>query len=410
MRKSIARRVVLGAGLVGASWLAVDARVPADEPAPRLTASALLPASILKGPHYAIDGPVVTEGYYHQFAITSDFGPFTALGRTVLTTRLNEIRAIVALNDVSKSEVFLKSAGGAVVDLGKGVAGVVTKPTETVKGIGGGIKRFGVNLGRASKRAVSTEGGADSGESAPEGAANTLLGVSSAMRKWAQKVGADPYTTNITLRNALKGIADVDVAGSLVTKVAVPVPMVVGTAANVGELVWSKDPEELRKHNEGLVKQLGTPHDSASRFFKNGWFTLTMQTRLIAALSAVSRPGCADYIQTASHADDEREALFYVESAEMLQRTHAKTPVARVLDDSQAVVALVGPKAVLLAPLDYIRATDGARDVLTEVAARARGELKASALELRTTGRVSTQGSAMVKGAGFTVVENAPRN
>ena len=140
------------------------------------------------------------------------------------------------------------------------------------------------------------------------------------------------------------------------------------TQRDVGDLVWSKDPEELRKHNEGLVTKLGASKDVASKFFKNGWFTLTMQTRLVAALSSVNRPGCADYLQTASHADDEREALFFVESAEMLQHAHGKAPVARVLDDSQAVVALAGSKAVLLAPVDYVRSTDASREVLTEVA------------------------------------------
>ena len=86
-----------------------------DEPPPRQTASALLPASVLKGPHHAVKDAVDTEGYYHVFALTSDFGPFTAVGRSVLTQRIDEIRAIAALHEVSRSEVFLKSAGGAVV-------------------------------------------------------------------------------------------------------------------------------------------------------------------------------------------------------------------------------------------------------------------------------------------------------
>ena len=147
--------------------LALSALVAAvsDEPPPRYDASALLPSSVVKGPHYVVNDAVETEGYFHVFALTSDFGPFTAVGHTVLTQRVDEIRAIAALHEVSKSEVFLKSAGGAVVDLGKGVAGVVTRPTETAKGVAGGIKRFGVNLGRASKRAVSREGGVRSARS-----------------------------------------------------------------------------------------------------------------------------------------------------------------------------------------------------------------------------------------------------
>jgi hypothetical protein len=402
------RLVLATCGLAVACLSGLAARV-SDEPAPRYKASALLPASVLKGPHYTVNEAVETEGYYHVFTLATDYGPFTAVGRTVLTRRVDEIRAIAALHDVSKSEVFLKSAGGAVVDLGKGVAGVVTKPTETAKGIAGGIKRFGVNLGRASKRAVTKEGGAETGESAPEGAANTLLGVSSAMRAWARKVNADPYTTNLVLRDALKGIAQVDTAGSIATKIVVPIPAVVGTAASVGDLVWSKDPEELRKYNEGLVKALGVSPDAAGRFFKNGWFTLTLQTRIVAALHAVNRPGCADYLVTASQADTEREALFYVESAEALQKLHAATPVTKVLDDSQAVVAAVGTKAILLAPVDDIRSTGESREILADVAGRARKELAASSLELRTTGVVSAQAAADAKAAGWTVVAKAPR-
>jgi hypothetical protein len=403
------RPILLASIAVAAALASPAARLADDEPAPQYKASALLPASVLKGPHHSVDDLVQTTGYFHTFTLTSDFGPFTAVGRTVLTTRIDEIRAIAALHDVSKSEVFLKSAGGAVVDLGKGVAGFATKPTETAKGIAGGVKRFGVNLGRASQRTVTTEGGADTGESAPEGAANTLLGVSSAMRRWAQKVGADPYTTNLALRDALKGIAQVDTAGAIATKIVVPIPAVLGATATVGDLVWSKDPEELRKFNEGRVKTLGVAPDRASRFFKNGWFTLTLQTRLIAALSAVNRPGCADYLATATHADDEREALFYVESAETLQQLHAASPVTRLLDDSQAIVALVGRRAILLAPLDDIRSTGESRGVMSEIARRARAELKASELELRTTGRVSDRAATDARSAGWTVLAKASR-
>lgn len=401
-------RAILVASLgVAAASVVPAARVADDEPAPRYRSSALLPPEVRKGPHYAVDEPVQTEGYYYKFTLTSDHGPFSAVGRTVLTQRIDEIRAIAALDDVSRSEVFLKSAGGAVVDLGKGAARVITSPTETAKGFAGGVKRFGVNLGRASKRAVTTKGGADTGESAPEGTANTLLGVTSAMRRWAQKVHADPYTTNPVLRDALKGIAQVDTAGAIATKIVVPIPAVVGTAATVGDLVWSKDPEELRKFNEGRAKALGVSQDAAARFFRNGWFTLTLQTRLVAALHAVNRPGCTGYLSTAADAEDEREALFYVESAEMLQRLHAASPVVRLLDDSRAIVAVVGQKAILLAPLDEIRSTSASRGVLVEIADRARAELKSTALELRTTGVVSHRAAGDARAAGWTVVAKA---
>jgi hypothetical protein len=377
----------------------------ADEAVPSLRATSILAASQRSGPHYTVDDRVEVAGYFYTFHLTSDFGPVTAQGRSDLATRIDEIRAIGALQDVSKSQVFLASAGGAVVDIGKGAVSAVTDPVATAKGVGAGIKRFGVNLGRASKRAVSTEGGAETGESGTATAAQTVLGVSGAMRQWAQKVKADPYTTNLVLRDALKSIANVDAAGSIVTKIAVPIPAVVVTTATVGDLVWSKDPEALRKLNEARVRALGAPEKAASAFFRNGWYTLTLQTRIVAALDAVKKPGCADYVESAAAADTEREALFFVESAEMLQRYHARVPVDRLLADSRAIVAASKGGAVLLAPLDFVRSTSAVKKVLAEIASRARRELGASSLALEVTGTLTNRARQDAGAAGWTIRE-----
>ena len=88
--------------------------------------------------------------------------------------------------------------------------------------MGAGIKRFGVNLGRRAERATESAGeekSADEGSAA--GSAASKRRVNAAMRRWARKVGADPYTTNAVLRKALDDIAKVDAAGSIATKVAV---------------------------------------------------------------------------------------------------------------------------------------------------------------------------------------------
>ena len=67
--------------------------------------------------------------------------------------------------------------------------------------------------------------------------ANSALGVNGAARKWAQKFGVDPYTTNPILKKALVDIGRIDTAGGIAAKIAVPVPMVVSGTANVGP--WS---------------------------------------------------------------------------------------------------------------------------------------------------------------------------
>ena len=124
----------------------------------------------------------------------------------------------------------------------------------------------------------------------------------------------------------------IDNAGSIATKIVLPVPVLVSGTATIGGLVWSKDPEALRKINETRLAEIGVSKQGASRYLVNGNYTLTMQTRLIAALHEVKVKGCADYVDTAADADDEREALFFVESAEWLAGMHKTEPVSSTPD------------------------------------------------------------------------------
>jgi hypothetical protein len=384
------------------------AAAPADERPPSFKASALLTPAQVRGPHHVVADAVATPGYYHEFTITSDFGEFEAAGRSMLAVRLHEIEALARLQEVSKTEVFLQAAGQSVLNIGKGAAAVVTDPGDTAKGLGAGIKRFGVNLGRQTQRAVDSSedpaaGGKPGGDPA-SAAAKGALGVGKAARRWAQKLGVDPYTTNAVLHKALEDVGTVDAAGSIVTKVAVPVPKVVGMTASVGGLVWSKDPEEVRKINEQRLKELGVPDAAAKRFFRNSATTLTFETRLIAALWAVKVPGTADYVAAAAEARSEREALFFVESAELLQQRHAQTPFTAVLPDSQAMVAVTADlRAVALLPLDYVRWSGEAESALREIVGRTRTDLRARQFGIVLTGKASAVAAKELAARGWTV-------
>ncbi len=341
---------------------AAHAAAEKDEAPPVFKASALLAPELLKGPHHHVAEPVKTEAYFHEFTVESDYGALQAVGMSQLRVRVQEVDALSKLDDVSKSEVFLKAAGNSVVNVGKGVASAVKDPVATAKGIGGGIKRMGVNLGRKAKRGADSAKDAatedekekqakakaspapekstaeKAGEAGASGA-KSIVGISAAARRWAAKVGADPYTSNPVLRKALEDIGKVDAAGGLVTKVVVPIPMVVTTTASVGNLVWGKDPEELLKINEQRLAELGVDKKVSSELLRSKLYSPSADTRFVAALHAVKAKGSADYVDTASTATGEREALFFVESAEMLERFAAETPVAAVLTDSRALVA-----------------------------------------------------------------------
>ena len=92
----------------------------------------------------------------------------------------------------------------------------------------------------------------------------------------------------------------------------------------------------------------------------------------------------------AADSRDAREALFHVESAELLQAQHAKTPFAALLTDSLATVAVTaGGKAVALLPLDWVRWTAAAESTLREIDGRVRKELKATGFGIMLTGKTS---------------------
>lgn len=398
----------------------------AYEGARTFQASEVLRPDQIKGPHFQVAAAVPTGGYFHEFSITTDYGPLEAEGMSLLITRLNEVRALGELDKVSKSEVFLKAAGTSVVNVGKGVVSAVEDPGATVKGIGGGLKRFGTNLGRKAKRtgdkavdaAKKDEDEKAGGEQksteqkaaeAAGGVASSVLGVSGASRRWAQKVGVDPYTTNPVLKKALGDVGKVDAAGGIAAKIVVPIPMLVSTTSSVGNLVWGKDPEELLKYNEQRLKELGASGDTIKQLYLSKGFTLSLQTRLVAALDAVKAKGSADYAATAAEADIVREAVFFAESAEMLQRFHAKSPVVSILPDSRALVAKARDgRAVVLLPVDWIRWTEAFEKATAEVQRRAKEELGATKLELHVAGTATPTAKKELAARGVTLVESVP--
>ena len=383
-----------------------------DEAPPSFTAATLLAADVRKGPHHTVQDAVTTAGFFHEFQIASDYGELEAIGLSQLTTRLNEVRALASLDEVSKSEVFLKSAGGAVVNVGKSTAKVVTDPVATAKGVGTGAKRLGVNLGRMTKRAVNSAGNeseaAEPEGNAAEGAANSVLGVSGAMRRWARKVGADPYTTNPVLLQALKDIAQIDAAGSIATKVVLPIPAIVTTSASVGDLVWGKDPgrapEDQRGPAEGARRRPGR------------CATLLPEPRLhVDVADPVHRgtrrgegQGARGLRGRGGKSVGRAHALFFVESVEMLQRAHAAAPIGAVLDDSEAMVARQGQRALMLLPLDYVPSTAQTREVMSEVSGRVKKEFAATQMEVRLTGQASARTRAELTRLGWAVKEKQP--
>ena len=301
-------RVLAVVSLAIAAALPAIAQEPLEGPA-TFKPGDILPSALVTGPHYTLADQVATEGFFHEFVVQSDYGSFAATGTSMLYVRLREVQALTALQDVSKTDVFISAAGTSVLNIGKSVGSAVADPAATAKGLGAGVKRYGENLGRKAKQTAETATDAVKGDDKPESdaaaeksttaqavdtgtsAAKSYLGVSGASRRWAQKLGVDPYSSNPVLRKALEDIGKIDAAGGIAAKAVVPIPPVVGTAADVSGLVWGKDPEELRKLNEQHLAEAGVDKAVAGAFFKSKAFTPSQQTRFVSALHAVRAAG-----------------------------------------------------------------------------------------------------------------------
>ena len=78
------------------------------------------------------------------------------------------------------------------------------------------------------------------------------------------------------------------------------------------------------------------------------------------------------------------------------------------MTDSRALVAARGARAIVVLPLDYLRSTAETRQVMTEIDARARAELRATAIEVQTTGRVSDRLRGEMTAMGWTLRDRIP--
>ncbi|PYQ53506.1 MAG: hypothetical protein DMF78_08695, partial [Acidobacteria bacterium] len=107
----------------------------------------------------------------------------------------------------------------------------------------------------------------------------------------------------------------------------------------------------------------------------------------------------------ASDASDEREALFFVESAELLAGLHKTMPVTKILQDSRAMVAKTGTRAVALLPFDSVYWTEELAKESPDIARRARQELGATSLEARISGTATAAAKAGLRAAGWVVTE-----
>ncbi len=386
-------------------------------------ANDLLPAAMLEGDNYKIAIPVSSDGYTYSFTIESDFGPFEAKGKTQLAIRLQEIAAIAELKKITGSEAFAKAVGAAAMKPIESTVNVVKNPVETAKGIPGGVKRNFENLGRWGKRGAdkvssdddenidpeeTAEEKADS-ENAAMSVSKMVLGITPAHRKYAQKVGVDPYSSNVVLQAELNRLAKYDAAGKLSTNIVRPkIPAIVVTT-RVNDLVWGKDPFELRKLNEQRLKEMGVDAELSKKFLDHKMLTPSDQTYIVAALDSLGKvEGRAEFIRATLSVSSQDDALQYRDSAAiLLHMVKSRVSLTGFLPNPRLAMIRSDNNIAVILPADRLFYTEGFASALDAFLKKFNTELaKAASRELWLSGDATKRSRLELEKRGWKIREN----
>jgi len=345
------------------------------ERAEDLRASDILPAERLSGAHFSVDERVESDGYLNYYTIRSDFGVFEAASTAMLRVRLNEISALAQIDELSSTEVFITAAADAGLGQLKVIDSFIQRPIETLVGLPQGINRMFKRYSRQASEAVadasdyvasqkelniSDRDYEDYQESATE-LTERYLKVSDAERNWARKLGADPYTSNETLRKAINNIAWVDRLGRIALKVSGLTIPYIGIVAKVNEAVWGKDPYQLRDYNRARLAATGAEEGLIDAYLKNPWLSPTQQTILTEVIDELDGVTGRDGILRQSlNLRTQIEVGYFVRAVSLLAWYHRNQhPLASV---STELAITGGVKAndmtVLLFPSDHVYWTE----------------------------------------------------
>ncbi|APV49312.1 hypothetical protein BWI17_06225 [Betaproteobacteria bacterium GR16-43] len=395
------------------------------EAAPSLAGTELAPAALLKGPLHKVSEPVRVEGHLGAFVIESKFGKFSVQGANLLAARVQELAAIEELQKVQQDAAFkdamAKSAGGVA----KFAASTVADPGKTVESVGKGVNTVFGRVGYMAKSSADyvgdkaadvatgskpTGAAAPAGQPAPPPITGDPFGYNKARREWAKKLGVDPYTSNPVLRPLLDSAAQASFAGNFAVNLTLgaamaPLSYAYSMDETVRDAVWSKAPIDLEKENLAKLASLGVADRVARDLSRNKWFTPSLQTALVARLSAFGKiPGIESVVATAAATQGEARARFLLESLAMLATHHEKEGKFASLRMSNLVPvgATADGKAVAAAAIDY-GTWDKDAQAFTQRKDAAAPKAEVKSRTLLVAGKLSPAAKQGLEKAGWTV-------
>jgi hypothetical protein len=369
--------------------------------------SVVLPAALAKGALHTVRDPVVTDGYMYHYQVDSSSGPFDVTGTGALRKLVQEIWAIDELKKISGSEAFVKALGAQALKPVEFAKNVVTSPGETLTGVPKGIGRLFSNSSTAVSNTL---------DPSQESRTKELLQVGAFKRDYAARFNVDPYSSNKVLQDELDKLAKASAYGLWTASIGtMPIGGAAGaalTATSLGQsfnnVIKNEPPPRIRVINEQKLAEMGISADLAKRYLDHPNYTPRSDLIFVEALHKLTGATGRDrYLENALKADDEVEALFFVNAAQILRGYHEKRGriTGITMFEALAVAQSQAGAAIIPIALDYGVWTRNA-DVLSQHLKTAyRAPRFNGRFELWVTGTLSPAAKQNLEARGFTVVE-----
>ena len=432
------------------TWLGVVVLLLASRvvAAPCTPAAEVLEPALLSGPWHSVDPCVRVAGHLWRFELHTDFGKQFVDSKELLAIRVEEMAALAALRELGTPELGVAAFGARSREHGGRVGRIARAPVETARRLPRGVlaffeRRADALLGRARKygeRAADAATGArelyDDPSARPgisradardrrsvvgsagrelERQAKGYVSFGATRRRWAERLGVDPYTSNDALRRELDRLTRAAIVGESAADAAfarLPAAIVASleVARDVDEYVWKVPPEAVARRNGERLAAIGCSARESRRMLRNGAFTPTLQVALVDALEALE-PGdrCDELLDLAAALRGEVEARYLVNALGLLDRwapdtTHraielvGTTPVVR----APAGAASRGqPEIVLPLAVDRLQWTAATRAFFDLPALRVPHKLAI------VRGELSPRAAAALTRRGWSIVERA---
>jgi hypothetical protein len=333
-----------------------------------LSASDFLPQVLLTGDNYSVSDRVSNDGFTNMYTIASDYGEYTVEGTAQLRTRIHEIKATRAIEELERSDAFVDAMKGSVTGAIEGGKALVKAPIDTGKKAVKGLGRWLGNVGSSFS----------SDDPDQENAVATILGYDAVKRAYALEFGVDPYTDFAPFQERLGEIAKASTAGSLVTSAAADAATkgtITGTVLDIASIGKMKNilkdnpPATLDRINEEKLLEMGISEYQIDAFFKNYNYSPSDEVLLVEALRRMGDiKGREIFFAYATAAPDPTTARYMQQRAEMMANYINDTERGDIIKIGRTAWLLTRTGSVVgLAPIDYLAWTPDAAAALDMV-------------------------------------------